>query len=196
MGYFSKTKTKECDQKNWSFSNDFGMLIATSGTNKHLVGVWKLQTSETYFQEVSAHILLKVATTNSFRDKKSMKIYLGHLSKAKTKECDQTDQSFCDKIGMLLALPDAFFLEVSAHVALKVATKDYFRHKQTMSFLGCFSKEKKEECDQKKQSFSDKFGILMAGSDIYFLEVSARISLKVTTKDYSRDKKNYANLAF
>ena len=91
-----------------------------------------IATSDTYFQEVSAHILLKVATTNSFRDKKSMKIYLGHLSKAKTEECDQTDQSFCDKIGMLLALPDAFFLEVSAHVALKVATKDYFRHKQTM----------------------------------------------------------------
>ena len=98
---------------------------------KFLQWFWNaIATSDTYFQEVSAHILLKVATTNSFRDKKSMKIYLGHLSKAKTEECDQTDQSFCDKIGMLLA--DAFFLEVSAHVALKVATKDYFRHKQTM----------------------------------------------------------------
>ena len=29
----------------------------------------------------------------------------------------------------------------------------------------------------------------MAGSDTYFLEVSAHISLKVATKDYSRDKK-------
>ena len=117
MGYFSKTKSEKCDQKNWSFSNEFGMLIATS---------------DTYFQEVRAHISLKVATTNSFRDKKSMKIYLGYLSKAKTEECNQIDQTFCDKIGMLLALPDAYFLEVSAHVAMKVATKDYFSHKQTM----------------------------------------------------------------
>ena len=98
---------------------------------------------------------------------------------------------------MLLAFSDdASFLEVSSKAALKVATKDYFRHKQTMNFLGFFSKEKKEECDQKKQSFSDKFGILMAGSDIFFLEVSARISLKVTTKDYSRDKKTMQTWLF
>ena len=30
--------------------------------------------SETYFLEVSAHVSLKVATNNSFRDKKTMKI--------------------------------------------------------------------------------------------------------------------------
>ena len=36
----------------------------------------------------------------------------------------------------------------------------------------------------------------MAGSDIYFLEVSARISLKVTTKDYSGDKKTMKTWLF
>ena len=54
------------------------------------------------------------------------------MSKTKREEWDQKDQSFCDEIGMLVALSDMYFLEVSAHVALKVATKDYFRDKQTM----------------------------------------------------------------
>ena len=30
----------------------------------------------------------------------------------------------------------------------------------------------------------------MPGSDTYFLEVTANVSLKVAIKDYSRDKKN------
>ena len=54
------------------------------------------------------------------------------MSKTKTEEWDQKDQSFCDEIGMLVALPDVYFLEVSAHVVLKVVTKDYFRDRQTI----------------------------------------------------------------
>ena len=49
-----------------------------------------------------------------------------------------------------------------------------------------------EEYDQTNRSFSDKFTMLMLGSNTYFLEVSAYVSLKVSTKDYSRDE----NLAF
>ena len=55
-------------------------------------------------------------------------------------------------------------------------------------FLGCFSIAKKEKCDQKNQSFSDKLRILLSGSDTYFLEVSANVSLKVATKDSFSDK--------
>ena len=46
--------------------------------------------SDTYFLEVTAHVSLKVATNNSFRDKKTMNIYylLGYFSKAKLEECD------------------------------------------------------------------------------------------------------------
>ena len=32
-----------------------------------------------------------------------------------------------------MALSDVYFLEVSAHVALKVATKGFFRDKETMN---------------------------------------------------------------
>ena len=51
------------------------------------------------------------------------------MSKANTEEYDQKDQSFCDKSGMSMTWSDAGFLEVSAHVALKEAIKDYFRDK-------------------------------------------------------------------
>ena len=49
---------------------------------------------------------------------------------------------------MLVASSDTNFLEVSAHVSLKVATKDSFRDKKTyFKFLGYFSKAKTEECN-------------------------------------------------
>ena len=50
---------EECDQKNRSFSDKFGMVMP---------GL------DTYFLKMSAHVSLKVATDNSFRDKKTMKI--------------------------------------------------------------------------------------------------------------------------
>ena len=49
-------------------------------------------------------------------------------------------------------------------------------------------KEEKEEFDQENRSLSDKFRMLMPGSDTYFLEVSVNLSLKVATKDCSRNK--------
>ena len=52
---------------------------------------------------------------------------------------------------MIMPGSDTYLLEVSAHVSLKVATDDSFRDKETMKnwFLGCISKAKMEECDQK-----------------------------------------------
>ena len=51
---------------------------------------------------------------------------------------------------------DTYFLELSAHVSLKVAFKGYLRDKATMQlrFLGCSSKVKNEECDQKNRIIS------------------------------------------
>ena len=51
-----------------------------------------------------------------------------------------------------------------------------------------FFKAKTEQCDQKIRSFSDKYRMLLPGLAIYFLEVSAHVSLKVTTKGYCRGK--------
>ena len=56
-------------------------------------------------------------------------------------------------------------------------------------FLGFFLKKKKEKCDQKDRSFSDKSGMAMVGSDTCFLEESEGISLKVATNNSFRDKK-------
>ena len=56
------------------------------------------------------------------------------------------------------------------------------------TLLRNFSKVKTEECDQKNRSFSYKFRMLMAGSDTYFLEVSAQISLKLLFVTCFREK--------
>ena len=92
---------------------------------------------------------------------------------------------------------DVYFLEVSAHVALRVATKDYFRDKQTnenLAFQVVFLKKKRRSAT--KKSFLDKFEMLIPGSDTYFLEVSAHVSLKVASDKSFRDKKNYESLGF
>ena len=41
-------------------------------------------------------------------------------------KCDQKAQSLCAKSGFLLSGPDTYFLEMSAHISLKVATKRVF----------------------------------------------------------------------
>ena len=51
-----------------------------------------------------------------------------------------------------------------------------------------------KECDQKVWNVFDQFGITIACSDTYFLEVGARVSLKVATKRSIRGKKNSENL--
>ena len=52
-----------------------------------------------------------------------------------------------------------------------------------------------EECDQKHWIAFDKFGILIRCLATYFLEVGARVWLKVATKDSFRGK-NYEDLDF
>ena len=51
---------------------------------------------------------------------------------------------------MIMSGLDTYFLEVSVHALLKVATKGSFRGKkyENVAFLGYFSKAKTEECSQ------------------------------------------------
>ena len=55
-------------------------------------------------------------------------------------EYDQKKLSLSNKFGMLLLGLDTYFLEVSAHALLKVATKRSFRGKKSknLAFLGYF----------------------------------------------------------
>ena len=89
-----------------------------------------------------------------------------------------------------------YFLEVGACILLKVTTKGSRTGKkelQKFSVLGSFSKAKTEECDKKNWSFSDEFGMIMQGSDTYFLEVSAHVSLEVALDNSFRDKETMKN---
>ena len=56
---------------------------------------------------------------------------------------------------MLLCRLDTYFLEVSAHALLKIATKVSFRGKKSknLAFLGYFSEVKTEEYDYSKLCF-------------------------------------------
>ena len=58
-----------------------------------------------------------------------------------------------------------------------------------LRFLGCFSKGKTEECDQKVPNVFDQFDITISCSAIYSLEVGAHVSLKVANKGSITGKK-------
>ena len=151
--------------------------------------------SATYFLEVGAGVLWKVATKGSLRVKKLWKFsFLAYFSKSKTEKCDQKTLFFFDKPSMLIPCWNIYFLEVSGHVTLKTASKDYFRRKkvQQFSIVIAFFWAKTEECDQKDWAAFDHFGIIIpiiTCSPTQFLEVGARVSMKVATKGSLRGKK-------
>ena len=62
-------------------------------------------------------------------------------------ECDQKYLSFSNRFGMLMPSSDTYFMEVSAHVSLKVATKSSFREKiiENLIFLKLFFQSKNGE---------------------------------------------------
>ena len=53
-----------------------------------------------------------------------------------------------------------------------------------------------EECNQKKLSLSDKFGMFLLGLNTYFLEISAPAFLKTATKGSFRNEKKLAFLGY
>ena len=99
--------------------------------------------------------------------------------------------SLSDNFGMLISGLDTYFLEVSAHSLPKVATKIFFRGKKykNLVFLGYFSDTKTEGYNLKDWSVCHRFDIIIPCSVTCFLEIGARVSLKVITKVFFRDKK-------
>ena len=135
------------------------------------------------------------ATKISSRDKKRWKLlFSGYFSKAKIEECNQTNWSDCDKFDMIMSALTTYFADVGAHFSLKAS----FRGKKLLKFrfLGCCSKSKTEDDDQKDWSYSNKFGIIKACSATYHLEVGSTISLQVATKACFWGKKNFEKQGF
>ena len=76
LDYFSKAKTEECDQEDWSVSDKFGIITTSSAA---------------YYLEMGAPVSLKVATKACFGGKKNsgnLDLDLGYFFKGKTDECD------------------------------------------------------------------------------------------------------------
>ena len=98
---------------------------------------------------------------------------------------------------MSVACPLLFFLEIGAFLSLKLATQRSFRGKKIwkFKFSGYFLKAKMEECGWKYWFASDKFAISIPCVAPYFLEVGARVLLKVATKLFLEVKKS-KNVAF
>ena len=86
----------------------------------------------TYFLEVGARFSLKVTTKPLLREKKKKK----NWKKKKKKK-----KGLSDNFGMLMSGFDAYFLEVSAHALLKIATKGSFggEKSENLAFLDYFS---------------------------------------------------------
>ena len=95
----------------------------------------------TYFLEVGARFSLKVTTKPLLRQNPKSLI-LGYFSKVKKEYCDQKKKKgLSDNFGMLMSGFDAYFLEVSAHALLKIATKGSFggEKSENLAFLDYFS---------------------------------------------------------
>ena len=177
-GCFSKAKTEECDKKVWNVFDQFGV-------NKPC--------STTYFLEVGARVSLKLATKWFLTGKKKLWkfSFSGCFYKAKTEEFNQKVWNIFSQFGIGKPCSTKYFLEVGARVSLKLATKGFLRCKKLwkLNFSGCFSKAKTEECDQKVWNVFDQFGVGKPCSTTYFLEVGARVSLKLATRGFLRGKK-------
>ena len=73
-------------------------------------------------------------------------------SKFKTEDCDQSNLCFSEDFRTLITCSTTYFLGMSAHVSLKIATNGYARgiKPQKISFsMLLYSKVKKEDCDQR-----------------------------------------------
>ena len=66
--------------------------------------------------------------------------------KAKTETCDRSNLCFCDTFRMFILCSAIYFLEVIAHLSLKVATSGPFRCRKTskMSIFEAFNLNKNE----------------------------------------------------
>ena len=74
---------------------------------------------------------------------------------------------------------------------MKVTVKSLLRGKKLskISSLGCFSKAKSEECNQKVWKIFDQFDVTILCLPTYFLKIGLHVLLKVATKGSLRGKK-------
>ena len=94
---------------------------------------------------MGAPLSLKPATKGSFGGKKTLKIYnFKLLFQSKNGAVRPKKLSLSDKFGKLISGLDTYFLEVSPHALLKVATKTSFNGKKSenLAFLGYFFRSK------------------------------------------------------
>ena len=102
----------------------------------------------------------------------------------------QKENTVTKKIKLLWKVLNApvwfkfIFSESRCTLSLQVATKWSINSKKTMKtqIFRFFSKAKTVECDQNFRYNFDQCGITMHCSTTYFLEVGARVLLKVATK--------------
>ena len=84
---------------------------------------------------------------------------------------------------MIMSSLDTYFLEVNDNASLKVTTKSSFRGKiQKFTIFWQFFWSKNRGVQPKKIKVSSADLALLNRAQIQFLEVGARISLKVATK--------------
>ena len=79
---------------------------------------------------------------------------------------------------------------------IESTTKGSPRGKKHSENLGFLSKVEMDECDQNVWNAFDQLEITISCSATNFLEVGARVSLKVATKVSSRGKKSSESLDF
>ena len=112
-------------------------------------------------------------------------------SQVKMEECDRNVWNVFNQFDVGKSGLTTYFLEVGARVSLKLATKGIPRGKKTLkfSFGGCFSKGNTKECYQKFWNVFEKFFVITRSWNKNFLEVGARVSLKLATKVFPRGKR-------
>ena len=185
MGYFSKAKSEECNQKTRSFCSTFGITIRRLAK---------------CYAEVIAHVPQKVATKSSFRGKNTQKKkrFSKYFSKAKREEGNQEHWTVCNNFGIIILFEDTYSLKVGTLFSLKVATKVFLEVKifLKLRFLEYFSKTYTAGCEQKSCNASDKFGINTIYFTSHHLQVNARVSLKATTAKHLKELKNFENINF
>ena len=81
---------------------------------------------------VDAHISLEEAIEGSFRGRKIWKFifFKAYFLEEKRGSATKKKSVFWNNFGMLMSVSKTYFLEVSAHVSLKVAAEGSFRGKK------------------------------------------------------------------
>ena len=98
LGYFSKAKTEECNQKTWSVCKTFDITIHISAK---------------CYAEVSAYVPQKVATKSSFRGKNTKKNwFLKYFSKTKMEELVQKYWTVCNNLDIVILSEFANSLQI------------------------------------------------------------------------------------